>query len=181
MWWDKEDLSPESLEPIKRIWHRHEKWEEVDAGMWRQVTGKTRSFMLENAIDFTGDHELYGYFMVKVVELWKFSCEHSLSCLCMNRKAWIGHAACCLAIGVPEDITREAWKFLSNRQRKLANFKAEQAIALWEKNNAKDATRDECSRRRKRADFSSFRFVQQNLFEFFRRERQHGNASPCHG
>jgi len=70
--------------------------------------------------------------MVKVVEQWKHSCEHNLSNLEQNRKAWIGHAACALAFQCPEDIIRQAWGYLTKEQQILANNEAEKAIKLWE-------------------------------------------------
>ena len=78
---------------LKRIYHPYHKWEEHKAGMWRNVQGTEREKFLKEAIEFTGNAELYGKWMMKVVEEWPFSCEHNLSCLDMNRQAWIGHAA----------------------------------------------------------------------------------------
>jgi hypothetical protein len=98
--------------------------------MWGSV--KDRKAYLKLAIEFTGDHVLYGRWMIAVAEKWKYSCEHNLTDTKQNRKAWIGHAACALAHGMPEDIVREAWSYLSQEQQDLANEKAEQAIAYWE-------------------------------------------------
>jgi len=67
-----------------------------------------------------------------VIEQWPITCEHNLTDLNQNRKAWIGHAATCLAIGAPEDITRKAWHALNLEQQEAANLKAKEAIQLWE-------------------------------------------------
>ena len=117
---------------MKRVYHRYEKWEEVKAGMWESVTGKTRAKHLQQAIEFTGNAELYGEWMLNVITAWPISCEHNLTAIETNRKAWIGHAACCLAIGCPEDITRHAWGFLTQDQQDKANDKAQFAIEQWE-------------------------------------------------
>jgi hypothetical protein len=117
---------------MKRIYHPFHKWEEYHAGMWRNVSGKERQSLLKEAIDFTGNHELYGDFMLQIIQDWPFSCEHNLTCLSLNRRAWIGHAACCLAISAPEDITREAWAYLTQDQQDRANAKADEAIKKWE-------------------------------------------------
>ena len=69
--------------------------------------------------------------MLRVVNEWPLSCEHNLTADC-NRQAWIGQAACCLALGVPEDITREAWHMLTQSQQDEANRKADEAILVWE-------------------------------------------------
>lgn len=70
--------------------------------------------------------------MLQVADKWKYSCEHNLSNKTQNRKAWIGHAACALALGCPEDITREAWSYLTEEQQQRANDEAQKAIKYWE-------------------------------------------------
>lgn len=97
--------------------------------MWGEVDDAAG--MLERAIAFTGDHRLYGSYMMRVVAEWKFSCENALTDSSLNQKAWVGHAACAMAIGCPEDITRKAWGYLSDEQRFLANKEADRAIRQW--------------------------------------------------
>jgi hypothetical protein len=182
-WWEKrETFCPLTTESKGRVWHHHSKWEDAIAGMYRTITGKIRSIFLEQAIDFTGDHDLYGKFMLLVVENWPVSSEHNLSCKSLNRRAWVGHAACCYAIGVPEDITREAWGFLSNRQRKLANNQADIAIEEWEEKRgvyAKNYIRSKRIGGGKGENINRFRPIQQDIFEFLRRKGQHSNVAPC--
>lgn len=115
---------------IKRVYHPYWDWEEIDYNMWGTVEDK--NLYLKKAIKFTGDHILYGRFMMKVANEWVYSCEHNLSNTTQNRKAWIGHAACAFALGCPEDITRKAWSFLSKEQQDKANAKALEAINYWE-------------------------------------------------
>lgn len=117
---------------MKRVYHRYEVWEEYAHGMWRKVSNNEYDEFLRKAIEFTGDTELYGSYMMRVANEWPYSCEHNLTCSGMNRQAWIGHAACCLAISCPEYITRDAWWMLSQEQRDKANLKADEAIAYWE-------------------------------------------------
>jgi hypothetical protein len=112
------------------IWHPYWTWEETAYNMWGDVKNKFE--WLERAIEFTGDHELYGSWMLKVADNWTYSCEHNLTKMDINRKAWIGHAAVAFAIQCPEDIVREAWGYLSKEQQDLANMKAEEAINHWE-------------------------------------------------
>lgn len=116
-----------------KIYHPYWVWEEVKYNMWGTVDN-TEEF-LQKAIKFTGDHKLYGKWMKKVVKDWKYSCEHNLSNTEQNRRAWIGHAAAAYAFGCPEDIVRQAWWWLTDEQRVLANLQADKAIKLWEKNN----------------------------------------------
>jgi hypothetical protein len=119
---------------IKRKHHHFSKWEEHKHGMWNVITGKKKDDLLIKAIEFTGNAELYGKYMMRVATEWKHSCDENLSNKSLNRQAWIGHAACCLAIGCPESITREAWHHLSQEQQDRANKKADEAILFWETN-----------------------------------------------
>lgn len=98
--------------------------------MWGSVDD--HSAWLERAVEFTSDHILYGSFMTRVIREWPISCENALTDPNLNRKAWIGHAACALALGCPEDITRKAWGLLTDEQRLLANKQAARSIAEWE-------------------------------------------------
>jgi hypothetical protein len=120
----------DSMPPDWEIWHPYTTWEEMKFNMWGNV--KDRAQWLQQAIDFTGNHELYGSWMRKVVDAWPYSCQQNLTKLDTNRKAWIGHAAVALAIQCPEDIVRQAWGFLTDEQQRLANQQAQQAIELWE-------------------------------------------------
>lgn len=117
---------------MKRVWHPYTAWEEVSRGMWRQVRGDERRRLLRESIEFTGNAEKYGAAMLRVIEEWPISCEHNLTELGQNRRAWLGHAACCLAIGCPEDVTREAWGHLTEEQRVAADRKALSAILAWQ-------------------------------------------------
>lgn len=117
---------------MKRIFHHYDKWEDALAGMWRKASKDEEAELLPKAIQFTGNASLYGEYMLRVVEDWPYSCEQNLSAKNMNRQAWVGHAACCMAIGCPEYITRLAWWELTQEQRDAANLQADEAIALWE-------------------------------------------------
>lgn len=120
------------MKRLIRIYHPYWLWEEVDANMWGSVNN--RKAFLQWAIDFTGDAALYGRWMLKVAGAWQYSCEHNLSNITQNRRAWIGHAACAMANGCPEDIVRAAWGQLTDQQRIDADAAADVAIAWWEEN-----------------------------------------------
>lgn len=120
---------------FKRVYIPLEKWEEVNANMWGKV--RDRKAYLNRAIDFTSNHQLYGHYMLKVINTWPNSCENALTDYSLNRKAWVGHAACAMALNCPEDITREAWRHLTNEQQFLANNQAANAIQKWEITYAK--------------------------------------------
>jgi hypothetical protein len=97
--------------------------------MWGEVQNKQQAVQL--AIEFTGDHQLYGHYMRRVVSEWPVSCENALTDSALNQRAWVGHAACALAHRLPEDIVRLAWGRLTDEQRVLANAEADRAIRIW--------------------------------------------------
>ena len=115
---------------LDRVYHQVEAWEEIAANMWGEATDAKA--MLDQAIGFTADHALYGSYMLRVIREWPISCENALTDASLNQKAWVGHAACALALNCPEDITRKAWGYLTDEQRLLANKEAERAIQHWE-------------------------------------------------
>lgn len=115
---------------MKRVWVPFELWEEVRSNMWGEVSDRRRA--LERAVVFTGNHRLYGKFMMRVTMEWPNSCLNALTDLSLNRKAWIGHAAAALAIRCPEDVTRQAWGLLTHEQQAMANRQADRAIQSWE-------------------------------------------------
>ena len=100
--------------------------------MWSRRSKIDEDALLARAIEFTGNATLYGSFMQRVIYEWPISAEHNLTDLMINRKAWVGHAAACLAIQCPEHVTREAWGHLSAQQRIDANKQADLAILRWE-------------------------------------------------
>lgn len=114
---------------IKRVYHPYTLWEEVAHNMWGTVSNKAEA--LQRAIEFTGDAALYGSYMQRVVREWPYSTENALTDDALNKRAWIGHAACALALQIPEDIIRLAWGKLTDEQRFLANQEADRAIQQW--------------------------------------------------
>jgi len=116
---------------MKRKFHNYQNWEDYQNGMYDNMQGRDRRIMLNKAITFTGNANLYGEWMLKVISDWPISCEHNLTDKNINQKAWIGHAATCMAIKCPEDVTRQAWGCLSQAQQEEANHQADLAIKAW--------------------------------------------------
>ena len=115
------------------IWYPFDQLEEADSAMWKNVNHRTT--WLQLAVTFTGNAELYGEWMLRVVEQWPRSCQHNLT-KGGDKRPWIGHAAVALAINCPEDIVRAAWAGLTKEQQDAANKKAEEAIEIWRANHA---------------------------------------------
>jgi hypothetical protein len=89
---------------FKRVYHPYWEWEEVPHNMWGTVENKKE--WVQRAIEFTGNHNLYGSYMMRVIQEWPISCENALTDSSLNRRAWVGHAAVALALQCPEDIVR---------------------------------------------------------------------------
>lgn len=126
-------LNDGSEPPDGEVWLPYWELEEVASNMWGYVDN--RKSWLDKAIQFTGDHVLYGQWMMRVVSEWPRSCAHNLT-KPGDKRPWVGHAAVAMAIKCPEDIVREAWAYLTEEQQSLANKKAEEAIAYWKTKNA---------------------------------------------
>jgi hypothetical protein len=114
---------------MKKIWHPYWTWEDI--GMWRKASKEEEIVLLPKAIEFTSNTELYGEWMLRVIEQYEYACQHNLTDISLNQRAWIGHAACHMAIDCPEYITRQAWGMLTEEKRDLANLKADKAIYEW--------------------------------------------------
>ena len=114
---------------LRQVYHPVQQWEEIAHNMWGRVTD--RAGYLQRAIEFTGDPKLYGSYMRRVCAEWPISTENALTDPHLNHRAWVGHAACALAMQCPEDIVRQAWSHLTDEQKLLANQEASRAVADW--------------------------------------------------
>lgn len=114
---------------LTQVFHPIWLWEEITHNMWGKVTD--RNAYLQQAIAFTGDHKQYGHYMRRVCAEWPYSTENAFTDPHLNHRAWVGHAACALALNCPEDIVRQAWRYLTDEQQLLANKEASRAIAGW--------------------------------------------------
>ena len=113
---------------INRVYVPYWMWEDYQAGMWKKSQDEE---LLNRAIEFTGDHIRYGEAMSEVVIKWPHTTLNSLTNQSINQKAFVGHCAVQYRLGIPENITRMAWKELSSEQQIKANKVAEQAIKKW--------------------------------------------------
>jgi hypothetical protein len=117
---------------MNRVYHHHDRLEEYEAGLWRQTSGAEHRKLVAFCVAFMNDTAAFAAAMADVVDQWPFSCEHNLSASNVNRVAWLGQAACCVAIGAPEGCTRVAWHLLSDDARAAANEQARFFIEEWE-------------------------------------------------
>lgn len=115
---------------MQRIFHHFSKWEDFQHGMYNE-SKIGRNERVKKAADILGNPKVCREAMEKVVSEWKIATEYNLSNAEINRKAWLGQAACSIYGNVHEDETREAWGQLTDRQRITANAIASDIIKKW--------------------------------------------------
>lgn len=115
---------------MQRIYYRYELWEDYQNGMYAE-SRDGRAERVKQAAKILGNAELCRIAMEKVVSDWKIATEYNLSNAGVNRKAWLGQAACSCWAGIHEDETREAWGIMTDTQRDKANEIAYEIITEW--------------------------------------------------
>lgn len=115
----------------KRIFHHYSKLEEFSGNMWKQVEPYLRDSYVQKSRDLMLDCAAFRAAMVRAVNEWPNSCEATLTASTMNHQAWMGHAGCAINHDAPEDLTRLAWRTLTQDQQDEANLAADDAIAYW--------------------------------------------------
>lgn len=120
------------MKGIKQVWTPYTAWEDFLNGMWRKVTPEEQKILLPIAVEFTGNVDLYGGAMMEVVSAWPNTMLNSLTNPSLNKRAFLGHCACCYKIQMPESVTRTAWWLLTEQQRIVADEVAQKVIDGWQ-------------------------------------------------
>ena len=115
---------------MKRIYHHYNLWEDYHAGMYDEDK-RGRKKRVEKAAYILGTPEICKQAMEKVISEWRIATEYNLSNAEINRKAWLGQAACSCYANIHEDETREAWGLMTEQQRIKANQIAASIIKKW--------------------------------------------------
>lgn len=105
-------------------------WEDFRNGMYRDAVTCDRQKLTQAAVALLSDRHLLVSAMRSVTTEWRLAAEANLH-EPPNNRAWLGQAACCYAVGVPEELTRAAWGMLTDEQRQAANRIADQIIDEW--------------------------------------------------
>ena len=117
---------------MQRIYYRYELWEDYQNGMYAECR-EGRTERVKQAAAILGNATVCRKAMEKVVFDWVKATEYNLSNASVNRKAWLGQAACACWAGIHEDETREAWGLMTDAQRIKANEIAQEIIVAWVK------------------------------------------------
>lgn len=115
---------------MERIFHHYNKWEDFHAGMYDE-SKEGRKERVKQAASILGTPSICRKAMEKVIAEWTIATEYNLSNAEINRKAWLGQAACSCYAGIHEDETREAWGIMTESQRTEANRIAASIIRKW--------------------------------------------------
>jgi hypothetical protein len=116
---------------FKRVFHHWERCEEYTSQMWKGVAPSERDAYVSKSAALMIDHAAFEAAMLRAVNEWPNSCEAALTASTMNHQAWMGHAGCAINHDAPEDLTRLAWRSLTQEQQDLANAAADRAIEAW--------------------------------------------------
>jgi hypothetical protein len=111
-------------------WHMMEEYQPY-GGMWATPRADDRADLIEAAEALMTDPVGFLAACAEATTEWPLSTSVALTTPGMNKRAWLGHAACFLATGSPEETTRQAWHLLDEAEQFAANDAADQAIAQW--------------------------------------------------
>lgn len=118
---------------MKRIYHTWDKWECYPAGFY-DTNPRGRTLSEEDAreicAEFLRDRERFEVALERVIAEWPNSCEHYLSNERMNRIAWLGQAALCIAEGIPARF-RGGYQRLTQAEQRAADEVALAALNAW--------------------------------------------------
>jgi hypothetical protein len=118
---------------IKRIFHHHSKWEDHKHGMYDTKNNKgNRNILIHMSYKILLNEDRFYEISKEVIKKWKHATEFNLSDKSRNRKAWLGHAACCYNHLATEDHSINAWHRLTEEQQIKANAVAQKVIEEWE-------------------------------------------------
>jgi hypothetical protein len=117
---------------MKRVYHTWDKWECYPAGFYatRPPEGMTPRQAETLYRDLLRDIPRFESALAQVLTEWPRSCEHYLSNENMNRIAWLGQAAMCVAHGVSHRF-RGGFNLLSADEKQAANEAALRYLNRW--------------------------------------------------
>lgn len=119
------------MSKLTRIYHTWDKWECYPAGFYETgITGLDDESGKQKYRDFLADSSSFRNALERVLNEWINSCEHYLTNERMNRIAWLGQAAACIATGLPARY-RSGYFLLSESQRLAADMLALEYLNRW--------------------------------------------------
>ena len=118
---------------MKQVFHPYQTWEGYKSGMY-EPNKLGRDDRVMAAKQLLSNPEALKREMIRVTIEWPIETEHVLTDASISHRAWLGQSACNIYSDVKEDETREAWSYLTNKQRKDANSMADAVDRQWREN-----------------------------------------------
>jgi hypothetical protein len=124
--------APKKKNGEERIQHTWEKWECYRAGFYENQPpeGMSKEDCENKYRELLMDTSLFGKCLYKIINEWKFSCEHYLTNPNMNRIAWLGQAALAYKYKIPA-IFRGGFNLLTDEEKQKADEKALEYLNKW--------------------------------------------------
>lgn len=115
---------------MKQVFYPYQVWEGYKSGMYEpRKEGRADRVMAAKYL-LSNPEELQEFMTLVTVERPKETA-HVLSDPSISHRAWLGQSACNVYADVREDETREAWGYLTNKQRTDANAVADIVDRKW--------------------------------------------------
>jgi hypothetical protein len=124
---------------MERIYHHYGKWEDHKHNFYDNCSGDKKKQLIDRCISTFKDFALFELMCYRVINEWRYSCEHNLSNPSMNKIAYIGQAVMALCFNCPNTVTMESWGFLNEETRLKCNEIAGLYLKKWE--DAKNKTK----------------------------------------
>jgi hypothetical protein len=118
---------------MNQIFEPYWKWEDFQHGMYDAPKPADIDGLVAAAAGILSCPQAFRLAASRMVEAWPVAAAVNLTNISTNRRAWIGQATCSHAAGVPEIVTRSAWKDLTDDQRCKANEVADEVIREYER------------------------------------------------
>jgi len=116
---------------IRRVWHPWDLWEDYKYNFYgSKPKGMKKEDCEEMYRKFLSNTEHFAEVLDKLIVEWKYSCEHHLTNITMNRIAWLGQAALAYEYKIPSDM-RGGFNLLTEEQQHEANLVAFMYLNKW--------------------------------------------------
>lgn len=119
---------------MRQVFHPYHTWEGYKNGMYSPCK-EGREKRVQAAKKLLTNLESLQKSMTAVTEKWPNETEQILSDPSISHRAWLGQSACNISVGAREDETREAWGYLTEKQRREANRVADTVDKLWQRSH----------------------------------------------
>lgn len=113
---------------MNQVYENYSLWEDYLNGMYNTENIKEKDKKVINAINLLSNDELFTEVMNELIKEWPIATAVNLTNNSINKKAWLGAAACMYFYETNEFLTRIAWNLLDKEIQDKANVAAEKII-----------------------------------------------------